>query len=154
MGLRKRDRIPRLGQRDDRRRGVALCRRQRIVPRGIERERVDAVVEAVAVGIGEERIGAHRDFGRARQTVAILVGIGTRIRQADLDAIEGLLGTKRFLVGDRLSMADIATYGMLYPMARWPMRTPAADDIKSRPGLVAYLERVHEVRAERPAAAA
>jgi glutathione S-transferase len=72
----------------------------------------------------------------------------------DLDAVEGLLGDKRFLVGDRLSMADIATYGMLYPMARWPMRTPAADDIKSRPRLVAYLEQVHESNPEFPAVAA
>lgn len=68
--------------------------------------------------------------------------------KADLDAIEGLLGARRFLMGDRLCMADITTYGMLYPMARWPMRTPAADDIKSRPGLIAYLERIHSAAAE------
>jgi hypothetical protein len=39
-------------------------------------------------------------------------------------------------------------------MARWPMRTPAADEIKSRPRLMAYLERIHAARADNASAAA
>lgn len=74
--------------------------------------------------------------------------------KADLDAIEALVQSRAFLLGDRLSMADVSTYGILYPMARWPMRTPAADDIKSRPALMAYLERIHVATAIRPVVAA
>jgi glutathione S-transferase len=74
--------------------------------------------------------------------------------KADLDAIEALLGDQPFITGNRPAMADLSVYGLLMPMARWPMRTPAADDIKSRPKLMAHLERVHETRRERTAVAA
>jgi len=74
--------------------------------------------------------------------------------KADISAIEALVGDSPFLNGKRLSMGDVSAYGLMYPMARWPMRTPAADEIKSRPRLMAYLERVHMARAEDARAAA
>lgn len=74
--------------------------------------------------------------------------------RADLDAVEALVGSGPFLVGPRPSMADISIYGMLMPMARWPMKTPAADSIKARPRLMAYLERLHDASASRPVMAA
>jgi glutathione S-transferase len=74
--------------------------------------------------------------------------------KADIAAVEALVGDKPFLTGARLAMGDIAAYGLMYPMARWPMRTPAADEIKSRPRLMAYLERIHAARADNASAAA
>lgn len=74
--------------------------------------------------------------------------------KADISAIEALVGDKPFLTGPLLSMADVSAYGLLYLMARWPMHTPAADEIKSRPRLMAYLERVHAARAADVAVAA
>jgi glutathione S-transferase len=62
---------------------------------------------------------------------------------ADIDTIETLVGGKPFLLGTRPCMADVAIYGLLYPMARWPMRTPAAEYIKSKAALMGYLERLH-----------
>lgn len=73
--------------------------------------------------------------------------------RADVDAFEALMGGKPFLAGDRVSMADVAAYGLLMPMARWPMKTPVADYIKGRPALVAYLNRVSAMKAEQRIAA-
>ncbi len=64
--------------------------------------------------------------------------------RADLDAIEDIIGGGPYLVGAHRSMADVSIYGLLMPMARWPMRTPTADSIKGRPRLMAYLDRMHE----------
>jgi glutathione S-transferase len=98
-----------------------------------------------------------RHFGRqlhargiARHTPDIIAAKA----RADLNAVEALIGDHPFLVGSRPSMADVSLYGLLMPMARWPMKTPAAESIKSRPALMAYLDRVHAARAERPAVAA
>lgn len=87
--------------------------------------------------------------GLARHSNEIIAQKGI----ADVQAIEAQLGDNLYLAGDRLSLTDISAYGMLQPMAKWPMRTPVADYIKSRAALVAYLDRVGEVRAEQRLAA-
>jgi glutathione S-transferase len=73
---------------------------------------------------------------------------------ADMEALEALLGNGSFLGGDRPMMADVSAYGLVAPMARWPMRTPVADYIKSRPRLMAYMDRMLDARADAAAAAA
>ena len=50
-------------------------------------------------------------------------------------------------------MADIAAYGLIAPMAKWPMHTPVADYIKTRPALTGYVERMLAARAPMAAAA-
>lgn len=50
-------------------------------------------------------------------------------------------------------MADIAAYGLIPPMAKWPMHTPVADYIKTRPALTGYVERMLAARAPMAAAA-
>lgn len=65
---------------------------------------------------------------------------------ADVDAIETALGDKAYLAGDRPSLTDVSAYGMMQPMARWPMSTPVADYIKSRPGLCAWLDRIGNLK--------
>lgn len=87
--------------------------------------------------------------GIARHSAGIIAAKG----RADVDAVEALLDDQPFLLGTRPSMADVSAYGLLQPMAKWPMRTPVADYIKSRAALCSYLDRVGEVRAERRLAA-
>ncbi|MBI4920175.1 MAG: glutathione S-transferase family protein [Devosia nanyangense] len=87
--------------------------------------------------------------GIARHSDEIIAAKG----KADVDAVEALLGEKLFLVADRPSMADVTAYGLLMPMAKWPMRTPVADDIKRRPRLLAWLDRISDSRAEQRLAA-
>ena len=58
------------------------------------------------------------------------------------------MGGSACLVGDRPCMADVSAYGLLAPLAKWPMRTPVADYIKSRPAAVAYVDRIGEMKAE------
>ena len=87
--------------------------------------------------------------GIARHSDEIIAGKG----KADIDAIESILGDKPYLVGDRPGMADVAAYGLLVPMAKWPMRTPVADYIKSRPRLLAYLDHMGALKAEERLAA-
>jgi glutathione S-transferase len=73
--------------------------------------------------------------------------------KADVDAVEVLLGERAFLGGDHPAMADVSAYGLIQPMARWPMRTPVADYIKSRPALISYLDRMEMLKAEQRLAA-
>jgi glutathione S-transferase len=68
--------------------------------------------------------------------------------KVDVDAFEALLGERPFLLGSRPAMADVSAYGLLGPMAAWPMRTPVADYIKSRPLVLAYLDRMAGAKAE------
>ena len=87
--------------------------------------------------------------GMARHSDEIIAAKG----KADVDAVETLLGDRAFLLGDRPSMADVSAYGLLMPMAKWPMRTPVADYIKTRATLLGYLGRVADAKAERTLAA-
>jgi len=87
--------------------------------------------------------------GIARHSDEIIAAKG----KTDVDAVEALLGEKLFLVADRPSMADVSAYGLLMPMAKWPMRTPVADDIKRRPRLLAWLDRIADAKAEQRLAA-
>ncbi len=127
-------------------------------PAGIEggaKPMAAATVPAPLAGIATTYITGH--FGRqlharglARHTPEIIAAKA----RADLDAIEALIGDGPFLVGDRLCMADVSIYGLLMPLAVWPMKTPAAESIKSRPALMAYLNRVHKAGAKTAAMAA
>lgn len=87
--------------------------------------------------------------GIARHSDEIIMAKG----KADVDAVEALLGDRAYLAADRPSMADVSAYGLLMPMAKWPMRTPAADYLKARPRLMGYLERMAGAKAERRLAA-
>jgi glutathione S-transferase len=118
--------------------------------RGMAARMVPAVmVRPVAMMICRHfrnQLGAR---GIARHSAGTIAAKG----EADLDAIEAILGDKPFLVGNRPAMADMSAYGLLGPMAAWPMHTPVADSIKSRPRLKAYLQRLTEAKAEQPIAA-
>lgn len=64
---------------------------------------------------------------------------------ADLDAmVARLVANGPFLFGDRPCSADLSVFGMVAPMALWPMPTPVADYAKSQPVIGAYVERMRE----------
>ena len=112
------------------------------------RQMVATVVPPIVAGPIAKYIGRRfkkqlHARGLARHEMPIVI----RKARADIDAVEAILGAKSFLLGARPCMADVAIYGLMYPLSRWPMHTPAADDIKSRPRLLAYLERLHLLKA-------
>jgi glutathione S-transferase len=118
------------------------------------RRMVARQVPAVAVGAVTSVVCRHfrrqlHARGIARHSPEIIGAKGS----ADVDALEALLGDGPFLFGSRPAMADVSAYGLLAPMARWPMRTPVADYIKSRPALIAYLDRMEKLKAEQRLAA-
>jgi glutathione S-transferase len=120
-------------------------------PAGIEggarqmaRESVPRPLAALVTAYMTRHFGRQlRARGLARHSPEIIAAKA----RADLDALEALIGAGPYLNGDRPSMADVSIYGMLMPMARWPMNTPAADSIKARPRLMAYLDRMHDAHA-------
>jgi len=64
--------------------------------------------------------------------------------RADLDALACFLGDRPILLGEQPSVADTALFGLLAPMAHWPMETPVAAHLKAVPTLVAYCERMRQ----------
>lgn len=125
-------------------------------PAGIEAVRGMAARMVPGMMVGPVAAMVCRHFrnqlgarGIARHSAETIAAKGS----ADLDAIEAILGDKPFLVTSRPSMADVSAYGLLGPMSAWPMHTPVADNIKSRPKLQAYLQRVAEAKAEQRVAA-
>ena len=82
--------------------------------------------------------------GLARHSEADIIHKGI----ADIEALETILGDRMFLGGAKPCMADVSAYGLLAPMARWPMSTPVADHIKSRPVLISYIDRMGAVKSQ------
>ena len=96
---------------------------------------VGGLVVASVCGHFERQLKA-RGIGRHSPEIIAQKGI------ADLDALANLLADAPFFGGDRPAMADIAVYGLLAPMAKWPMRTPVADELKRRATLMEFVERM------------
>jgi glutathione S-transferase len=96
---------------------------------------VGGLVAASVCGHFERQLKA-RGIGRHSPELIAQKGI------ADLDALADLLADTPFFGGNRPAMADIAVYGLLAPMAKWPMRTPVAEELKRRPKLIGFVERM------------
>lgn len=76
--------------------------------------------------------------GIARFSETEIAAIG----RADVDAVAARLADRPYLLGDRMAMADLAVFGQLAPMARWPMSTPVADHIKAQRPVMDFVGRV------------
>jgi len=61
-----------------------------------------------------------------------------------LDALEVLLRGRRYLVGDRLSRADLAVAAIVDQMDEPRLTPDVAAEVRRRPGIVTWLDRVHE----------
>ena len=61
-----------------------------------------------------------------------------------LDALEALLSGRSYLVGDRLSRADLAVAAVIDQMDEPRLTPDAVALVRSRPGIVSWLDRVHE----------
>ncbi|MEQ9639205.1 MAG: glutathione S-transferase family protein [Alphaproteobacteria bacterium] len=64
--------------------------------------------------------------------------------RADIDALAARLADRPYLVGDGPSMADLAVFGQVAPMVRWPMATPVAQHAKAQKPVVDFVERVFD----------
>jgi len=71
-----------------------------------------------------------------RPETALVRGLGDR-----LDDLVNFLGGRAFFYADRVSMADLAVYGMLYTM-RLDSIPGAARMVAERPALVEFMRRV------------
>lgn len=78
--------------------------------------------------------------GIARHTPEFIAAKG----RADVDALAAFLGDRPFLVAERPTTADVAVFGLLAPLVRWPMPTPVAGYARSIPAIAAYCERMRE----------
>jgi glutathione S-transferase len=78
--------------------------------------------------------------GLARHTRDIIEAKG----RADIDALAAFLDDKPFLLGQQLSTADAAVFGLLAPVVYWPMQTPVASYAKSLEAIVSYCDRMNE----------
>lgn len=63
-----------------------------------------------------------------------------RIGRADLDALAQRLSSRTHLVADRPCLADLAVFGQVAPLVRWPMDTPVARHAKTLEPIVAFVE--------------
>lgn len=110
---------------------------------------VSAVAPPIVAGVATSVFPRHfrrqlHARGLARHTDETISSKGT----ADMNAIEAALGQAPFLGGTHPIMADAAAFGLIAPMAKWPMRTPVADYIKSRSCVMDYVERMREAHGQ------
>jgi glutathione S-transferase len=61
-----------------------------------------------------------------------------------LDALEELLQGRSYLVGDRLSRADLAVAAVVDQMDEPRLTPDVAVEVRRRPRIVAWLDRVHQ----------
>lgn len=66
------------------------------------------------------------------------------IGRSDVGSVAEFLSDKPFLMGDAPTQIDAVAYGLLANIADVPIESPVEDEVKSRPNLVSYLERVRD----------
>lgn len=65
-----------------------------------------------------------------------------RIGREELDALAARLHGKHYLFGEQPCLADLAVFGQVAPLVRWPMRTPVAEYAKRLAPIVEFVDRV------------
>jgi glutathione S-transferase len=75
-------------------------------------------------------IGRHSDAERAQ------------LGRGDIEAIETLLVNKTFILGENISEYDATVFAFLFSAAATLFESEIGTDIRSRPRLMAYLERI------------
>lgn len=62
--------------------------------------------------------------------------------RADIDALAAHLSGRAHLIADEPCMADLAVFGQVAPMVRWPMDTPVANHAKRQRAVVDFIDRM------------
>lgn len=108
---------------------------------------IDAVVAKMAPPVVRDIVSSRIKKGFARQLHAR--GIARHPAEtiaakgcADIDALATHLAERPYLVTDAPCMADLAVFGQVAPMVRWPMETPVARYAKSQRPVVDFVERL------------
>jgi glutathione S-transferase len=76
--------------------------------------------------------------GVARHSPEEVVAMG----RADVDAIAAWLGDRPWFIRDRPSKVDATAFGLLASTIRSPLATPTCSYARSKPNLVAFVDRV------------
>jgi glutathione S-transferase len=76
--------------------------------------------------------------GIARHTRDEITAMG----RADVDAISDWLGDRAWFIGDGPTKVDASALGLLAVTIRSPMATPVATYARTKPNLVAFVDRV------------
>jgi glutathione S-transferase len=76
--------------------------------------------------------------GIARHSPEEIVAMG----RADVDALAEWLGEREWFIVDRPTKVDASAFGLLAATIRSPMATPVASYARSKPNLVAFVDRV------------
>lgn len=66
------------------------------------------------------------------------------LAKGDLDAIEAMLGSNPYLLGQNISAADASMFGFMWSTSIAYFNSPVGDYIRSRPVLIAYLMRMRD----------
>ena len=94
---------------------------------GFVRTQMPAAVSTV-VASSMKRHFARQLYARgiARHPVAAIADLG----RAEVDALSDVLESQPFLAGNEPTLPDLAVFGQVAPMVRWPMDTPVANYLK------------------------
>lgn len=76
--------------------------------------------------------------GIGRHDPAVIAAKG----RADIDALAAHLASTPFMVADHATTTDLAVFGLVAPMVRWPMKTPVATYVKSVPAITRFCDRI------------
>lgn len=68
-----------------------------------------------------------------------------RMGIADLAALEALLGDRSWFVSDRPTLTDASVFGLVAPFVRSGLSTPVCTHARSRPSLVAFVDRMADL---------
>jgi glutathione S-transferase len=95
--------------------------------RGFIRSMIRSSVRKMLKGQGMSR---HSDAERLQ------------LARGDIDAVETLLGQKTYILGETISEYDATVFAFLFAAAATVFNSAMGADIRARPALMAYLERI------------
>jgi len=85
--------------------------------------------------------------GIGRHALSDIAAMGRR----DIDALEALLGDRPWFVADHPTLTDAAVFGQVALFIKSNLPTPVATYARSRPRLVAFVDRMQREIARAPA---
>jgi len=99
-------------------------------------------IASAAIGTSLKRHFARQLYARgiARHPPPVIADLG----RTAVDALSAVLEGQPFLAGDEPMLADLAVFGQLAPMVRWPMKTPVAEYLKQSDAVRSWVEGLIE----------
>lgn len=100
---------------------------------------IPAPLAAIVAQLVRRSLKKHLfERGIARHTAEEVAAMG----RADVDAISAWLGDREWFIADHPTKADASAFGLLAVSIRSPLPTPVCAYARTRPNLVAFVDRV------------